>query len=43
MVCVRLLSHSFSANAGTGDEPQHAVVEFAKPKLEIGVISTDFD
>ncbi len=35
-VCLR-------ANAGTGDEPQHAVVEFAKPKLEIGVISTDFD
>ena len=34
-VCLR-------ANAGTGDEPQHAIVEFAKPKLEIGVMPTDY-
>ncbi|MDE5995998.1 MAG: hypothetical protein K2G56_03680 [Eubacterium sp.] len=32
-VCLR-------ANAGTGDNPQHAIVEFANPKLEIGLIPT---
>ena len=35
-VCLR-------ANIGVGNDAKNAIVEFAKPKLEIGKISTDFD